>query len=210
MLTLAVAKGRIQDETAELFRRAGLHPAAWTGDSRKLIHEVPEDGMQVMIVRATDVPVYVEHGAADIGIVGRDTVLEQQSDLYEPLDLGIGRCRLSVARRKGDTGDPHPLKVATKYPNLAKQYFGAKGRQVEIVKLYGSIELAPITGLSDCIVDLVSTGRTLLENGMAETEEILSVSTVVVVNRASLKTRSAEVKALLDRLRPCCIPPVRA
>jgi ATP phosphoribosyltransferase len=204
MLTLAIAKGRILEEASELFRKAGFNADAWTKESRKLIHEVPEDGMRVMIVRATDVPVYVEHGAADIGIVGRDTVLEQDSDLYEPLDLGIGKCRLSVARPKNAGPEPTPLKVATKYAHLAEKFFAGKGKQVELVKLYGSIELAPLTGLSDCIVDLVSTGKTLLENGLEETEKIMDISTVLVVNRASLKTQSEAVKSLLERLRPVC------
>lgn len=204
MLTIALAKGRIQEEAAGLFRRAGYNPDAWMKESRKLIHEVSEDGLRVMIVRATDVPVYVEHGAADIGIVGRDTVLEQGSDLYEPLDLGIGRCRMSVARPKGGTLDARPLRVATKYAHLAERYFNAKGRQVEIIKLYGSIELAPLTDLADCIVDLVSTGKTLVENGLEEVEHILDVSTVLVVNRTSLKTKSDDVKRLLEKLRPVC------
>jgi ATP phosphoribosyltransferase len=173
-------------------------------ESRKLIHDVPADGLRVMIVRATDVPVYVEYGAADIGIVGRDTVLEQGSDLYEPLDLAIGKCRLSVARPKNAPPDPVPLKVATKYAHLAERYFAGKGVQVEIIKLYGSIELAPLTGLADCIVDLVSTGKTLKENGLEETERILEISTVLVANRAGLKTQSEAVKKLLARLRPVC------
>lgn len=204
MLTIALAKGRIQEEAAGLFRRAGYNPDAWMKESRKLIHEVPADGLRVMIVRATDVPVYVEHGAADVGIVGRDTVLEQGSDLYEPLDLGIGRCRLSVARPKNGSLDASPLRVATKYAHLAEKHFGTKGRQVEIIKLYGSIELAPLTGLADCIVDLVSTGKTLVENGLEEVEHILDVSTVLVVNRTSLKTKSDEVKRMLEKLRPVC------
>ncbi len=201
MLTLALAKGRIQEEAAELFRRAGYDVDVWMQESRKLIHEVPADGMRVMIVRATDVPAYVEHGAADIGIVGRDTVLEQNPDVYEPLDLGIGRCRLSVARPTGDTSDPTPLVVATKYPRLAEKFFSARGRQIELIKLYGSIEIAPLTGLSDCIVDLVSTGRTLKENGLEETDIICEISTILIANRASLKTRSDEVKELVERLR---------
>lgn len=204
MLTLAIAKGRILEEAAELFKKAGFNVEPWTRESRKLIHDVPEDGMRVMIVRATDVPVYVEHGAADVGIVGRDTVLEQDSGLYEPLDLGIGKCRLSVARPKNAGPEPTPLKVATKYPHLAEQYFAKKGKQVELIKLYGSIELAPLTGLGDCIVDLVSTGKTLVENGLEETERIMDISTVLVVNRASLKTQSEAVKRMLERLRPVC------
>ncbi len=172
--------------------------------SRKLIHDVPEDNMAVMIVRATDTPVYVEKGAADIGIVGRDTVLEGGFDVYEPLDLGIGKCRLSVARPNNAGPERQPIKIATKYPHLAEAFFSARGRQTEMIKLYGSIELAPLTGLSDCIVDLVSSGRTLKENGLTETDIIMEISTVVIVNRSSLKIRSAEVKSFLDRLRPVC------
>ena len=146
----------------------------------------------------------MEKGAADIGIVGRDTVLEGGFDVYEPLDLGIGKCRLSVARPNDSGPERQPIKIATKYPHLAEAFFSARGRQVEMIKLYGSIELAPLTGLSDCIVDLVSSGRTLKENGLSETDIIMEISTVVIVNRSSLKIRSAEVKALLDRLRPVC------
>ena len=199
-----MSKGRIQEEAEVLFRRAGYDPEAWNGEGRRLIHEIPAQGLRLMIVRATDVPVYVEHGAADLGIVGKDTVLEADADVYEPLDLGIGKCRLSVARRAGDTGDPYPLKVATKYPRLTERYFGARGRQVELVKLYGSVEIAPLTGLADCIVDLVSTGRTLRDNGLEEAETILDISTVLIANRAALKTKSEQVKDLIRRLRPVC------
>lgn len=204
MLTLALAKGRIQEEAAEIFRRAGYQPDAWMKESRKLIHEVADDDMRVMIVRATDVPAYVEHGAADIGIVGRDTVLEQAPDVYEPLDLGIGRCRLCVARPREAGPDRSPLVVATKYPHLAELWFNRQGRQIELVKLYGSIELAPLTGLADCIVDLVSTGGTLRENGLVEEATIQDISTILIANRASVKTKSAAIKSLIERLRPVC------
>jgi ATP phosphoribosyltransferase len=204
MLTIAMAKGRIMDEAAELFQQAGFSSAEWTSDSRRLIHEVPQDGMRIMVVRATDVPAYVEHGAADIGIVGQDTLFEMAADVYEPLDLGIGRCRLSVARIKGDESDPQPLKVATKYPRLAEAYFGSRGRHIELIKLYGSIELAPLVGLADCIVDLVSSGRTLVENGLEEVAVIREIASSLIVNRASLKTKSIEVKSVIERLRPFC------
>ncbi len=200
MLTLAVAKGRIQEEAAELFAKAGYTTAAWSKESRKLIHDVPEDNLRVMIVRATDVPVYVERGAADAGIVGRDTVLELAADLYEPLDLNIGKCRLSVAVKDPAALERTPLRVASKYAHLAEAFFGAKGRQVELIKLYGSIELAPLTGLADCIVDLVSTGGTLRENGLKEVEVIREIATILVVNKTSLKTKSDAVKTLIGRL----------
>lgn len=204
MLKIAIAKGRIQDEAVALFRRAGYDVSAWSVESRKLIHTIADGSLSIMIVRATDVPVYVEHGAADLGIVGRDTVIEQDADVYAPLDLGIGKCRLSVARPREALGEPQPLKVATKYPRIAEDYFARKGRQIELIKLYGSIELAALTGLADCIVDLVSTGRTLSENGLVETEVIQEISTVLIANRASLKIRSTEIKALMKRLRPHC------
>ena len=158
-----------------------------------------------MAVRATDVPTYVEYGCADMGVVGKDTLLEQGKDLYEPLDLHFGYCRLAVAEPKElrQTDDPanwSNIRVATKYPNITERYFAGKGIQVEIIKLYGSIELAPLVGLSERIVDLVSTGATLRENGMVEVETIAEITSRLIVNRASLKTKHARIARIIEDL----------
>ncbi len=200
-LRLAVPKGRVLDEAVALFRRAGIDLGALPG-SRRLVHDV--DGMRFFVVRDSDVPTYVEHGAADLGVAGRDVLEEQGRDLYEPLDLGIGRCRLAVAepieRPVDDRAELH-LRVATKFPNLTRRHLERKGIVADIIKLYGSIELAPLTGLADRIVDLVSSGETLKQNRLREVETVLEVSARVVVNRASLKLRRREIDALLARLR---------
>ena len=156
-------------------------------------------------MRATDVPTYVEYGCADIGVVGKDTLLEQNKDLYEPLDLKFGYCRLVVAepkalRQNDDPGSWSNIRVATKYPNVTERYFAAKGIQVELIKLYGSMELAPLVGLSERIVDLVSTGATLRDNGMVEVETIAEITTRLIVNRASLKTKHARIRRIIDAL----------
>jgi len=200
-LKLAVPKGRILDEAAPLFRRAGIDLAPLAG-SRKLVHEIA--GYRLFVVRDADVPTYVEHGAADVGFAGRDVIEEQGRDLYQPLDLGIARCRLVVAepvdRPVDDRAELH-LRVATKFPNLTRRHLEARGIVAEVIKLYGSIELAPLTGLADRIVDLVASGETLKQNRLREVETILEVSARVVVNRASLKLRRRDIDALLARLR---------
>ncbi len=206
-MTIAIPKGRILQESVALFKKIGIDCEELLGDSRKLIFENPAQRMRYMIVRATDVPTYVEYGCADLGIVGKDTLLEQEKDLYEPVDLKFGYCRMVVAEpaelsRTDDPAGWTNIRIATKYPNFTERYFTGKGVQVEVIKLYGSIELAPLVGLSERIVDLVSTGETLKQNGLVEVETIADITTRLIVNRASLKTkhrRIAEIIAGLER-----------
>jgi ATP phosphoribosyltransferase len=198
-LTVALSKGKLLAGSEELFRRAGL-PFP-NGEGRKLV--VPAGELRFLFVKDMDVPTYVEYGVADCGIAGRDVLLETASDVYEPLDLGFGRCRLMVARPRGaaDTRRASTLRVATKYPRVASGHFLARGQSVEVVKLAGSVELAPGLGLADCIVDVVETGRTLVENGLEEVEDVAASSARLVVNRASYHARRDEVASLLDALR---------
>jgi len=204
-ITIAIPKGRILEESVALFGSIGIDCKELLSDSRKLIFENAEQRMRYMIVRATDVPTYVEYGSADLGIVGKDTLMEQGRDLYEPLDLKFGYCRMMVAEpaglAKGDdpSGWSH-IRIATKYPHVAESYFAAKGIQVEIIKLYGSIELAPLVGLSERIVDLVSTGETLKQNGLVEVETIAEITTRLIVNRASLKTKHKRITEIIQGL----------
>ncbi|HIJ97401.1 MAG TPA: ATP phosphoribosyltransferase [Desulfuromonadales bacterium] len=204
-ITIAIPKGRILEESVELFGKIGIDCHELLSDSRKLIFENAEQRMRYMIVRATDVPTYVEYGSADLGIVGKDTLLEQCKDVYEPLDLKFGYCRMMVAEpvNLAKTDDPSAwshIRIATKYPHVTESYFAAKGIQVEIIKLYGSIELAPLVGLSDRIVDLVSTGETMRQNGLIEVESIAEITTRLIVNRASLKTKHARISTIIKRL----------
>jgi ATP phosphoribosyltransferase len=204
-ITIAIPKGRILEESVELFARIGIDCAELLGNSRKLIFVNEAQRMRYMIVRATDVPTYVEYGSADLGIVGKDTLMEQEKDLYEPLDLKFGYCRMMVAEPVGlaDEDDParwSNIRIATKYPTVTEKYFSAKGVQVEIIKLYGSIELAPLVGLSERIVDLVSTGETLKQNGLVEVETIAEITTRLVVNRASLKTKHERISKIIEAL----------
>jgi ATP phosphoribosyltransferase len=204
-ITIAIPKGRILEESVALFDSIGIDCKELLSDSRKLIFENAEQKMRYMIVRATDVPTYVEYGSADLGIVGKDTLMEQDKDLYEPLDLKFGYCRMMVAEPAGlaTTDDPSGwshIRIATKYPHVAESYFAAKGIQVEIIKLYGSIELAPLVGLSERIVDLVSTGETLRQNGLVEVETIAEITTRLIVNRASLKTKHKRILEIIQGL----------
>lgn len=204
-VTIAIPKGRILEESVALFGKIGIDCTELLGDTRKLIFENPAQKMRYMIVRATDVPTYVEYGCADLGIVGKDTLLEQDKDLYEPLDLKFGYCRMMVAEpaelsRIDDPAGWTNIRIATKYPHVAEKYFSAKGVQVEIIKLYGSIELAPLVGLSERIVDLVSTGETLRQNGLVEVETIAEITTRLIVNRASLKTKHKRIIAIIEGL----------
>lgn len=204
-VTIAIPKGRILQESVELFGKIGLDCGELLSDTRKLIFENPEQKMRYMIVRATDVPTYVEYGCADLGIVGKDTLLEQEKDVYEPLDLKFGYCRMMVAEpaELSRTDDPSSwtnIRIATKYPNVAEKYFSGKGIQVEIIKLYGSIELAPLVGLSERIVDLVSTGETLRQNGLVEVETIAEITTRLIVNRGSLKTKHRMITEIIEGL----------
>ncbi len=204
-ITIAIPKGRILEESVELFGKIGIDCTELLGKSRKLIFENPAQRMRYMIVRATDVPTYVEYGCADLGIVGKDTLMEQGKDLYEPLDLKFGYCRLMVAEPAELSRDDDParwsnIRIATKYPNITETYFSAKGVQVELIKLYGSIELAPLVGLSERIVDLVSTGETLKQNGLVEVETIAEITTRLIVNRASLKTKHQRITEIIRGL----------
>ncbi|MEN9726902.1 MAG: hypothetical protein RL434_1268 [Pseudomonadota bacterium] len=200
-LTLAVAKGRIFKEALPLLAAAGIVPTEDPEKSRKLILPTSDPAIEMVIVRATDVPTYVDYGGADLGIVGRDTLLEYEAGgFYEPLDLRISPCRLSVAGATPELLQRTRLRVATKYPVITRRHFASKGVQTEIIKLYGSMELAPLVGLADCIVDLVDTGNTLRANGLLELEEICKVSSRLIVNKASLKTRHALATRLLGQL----------
>ncbi|WP_025322701.1 ATP phosphoribosyltransferase [Deferrisoma camini] len=200
-LTFALPKGRVLDDATAFLEACGVPASVARGDSRLLRFDAPP--YRFLVVRGQDVPTYVEHGAADLGIVGRDVLLEQEPQVYEPLDLGFGYCRLAVAApadRVPAPGRSH-LRIATKYPRLAEAHFRRKGVQVEVIKLYGSIELAPLVGLSDAIVDLVSTGETLRRNGLVEVETILESTCRLIVNRASMKTRTAEISDLIRTFR---------
>ena len=204
-ITVAIPKGRILEESVELFGKIGIDCRELLSDSRRLVFENADQRIRYMIVRATDVPTYVEYGSADLGIVGKDTLMEQDRDIYEPLDLKFGYCRMIVAEpaRLALRDDPSSwshIRIATKYPHVTENYFAAKGVQVEIIKLYGSIELAPLVGLSDQIVDLVSTGETLRQNGLAEVETIAEITTRLIVNRASLKTKSSRISQIIKGL----------
>jgi ATP phosphoribosyltransferase len=204
-VTIAIPKGRILEESVALFGKIGIDCTELLGDTRKLIFENPAQKMRYMIVRATDVPTYVEYGCADLGIVGKDTLLEQDKDLYEPLDLKFGYCRMMVAEpaelsRTDDPAGWTNIRIATKYPHVTEKYFSGKGVQVEIIKLYGSIELAPLVGLSERIVDLVSTGETLRQNGLVEVETIAEITTRLIVNRASLKTKHKRITEIIEGL----------
>jgi ATP phosphoribosyltransferase len=198
-LTIALSKGKLLPGATELFRRAGVPFPEEPG--RRLV--VEQEGLRFLFVKDADVPTYVEHGVADCGIAGRDVLLEAGSDVYEPLDLGFGACRLVVAWPRGANGDPRSsaLRVATKYPRVATRHFLERGVSVEVVRLAGSVELAPGLGLSDCIVDVVETGGTLEANGLVAVEDVAASSARFIVNRASFHAHREDVAALMARLR---------
>ncbi len=205
-LTLALPRGRILDEALPLFARAGidLGAADRARAGRRLIISIPEHGLRVLIVRDIDVPAYVEHGAADLGLAGRDVLEEQDRDLYEPLDLGIGRCRMVVAEPEDRPVDERAqvhLRYATKFPEITRRHLQARGTVAEIIKLYGSVEIAPLVGLADRIVDLVSSGETLRQHRLREVETILEVSARVCVGRAAAKLHGERIDELVARLR---------
>ncbi|MFZ1748121.1 MAG: ATP phosphoribosyltransferase [Nitrospirales bacterium] len=203
-ITIALSKGKLLDPTLELFRQAGYTGYHVRANDRRLILEFPEHGHRVLIVRPSDVPAYVEYGAADLGVVGKDVLLEQSPDVYEPVDLNLGVCRLVVARPNGPQlvqRMSSKLRVATKYPTITERYFNQQGLPVELIKLYGSIELAPLVGLADRIVDLVETGNTLKANNLVEDEVIAWSSARLIVNRASLKMKHAEITELIARVK---------
>ena len=204
IISIALSKGRILDETAPLLARVGLRPKEDAENSRKLIIGTERRGVRLIVVRAADVPTYVGQGAAELGIAGGDVLAEHGSaGLYQPVDLGIARCRMMVATRRGfdyqaAVQQGARLRIATKYVQLAREHFAAKGVHVDLIKLYGSMELAPLLGLADAIVDLVSSGKTLRANDLVAVEEIMPVSARLIVNQAALKTRRAELQPLID------------
>ena len=205
-ITIALPKGRVLKPAIDLFNRAGMECSAILEDPRRLITENRELGLRFLVVRDQDVPTYVEYGAADLGVAGRDVLLEQGKDLYEPLDLGIGYCRMVVAEpahmvQSDDPSQWSHIRVATKYPRITERYFFGKGIQVEVIRLYGSIELAPLVGLAERIVDLVSTGETLRKNGLVEVEEIMEVTSRLIANRASLKMKYRRINRIIDLLQ---------
>ena len=205
-LTLALSKGRLLDETLPLLARAGIVPIDDPRASRKLIVATRDPGVSLVILRATDVPTYVQYGAADLGVVGKDVLLEHgTNNLYQPLDLGIGRCRLVVAARRDfdwarSVQRGARIVVATKYVNTARQHFAAKGMHVDLIKLYGSMELAPLAGLAEAIVDLVSTGHTLQANDLVAVEEIMPITARLIVNPGALKLKRDAAKPLIDAI----------
>jgi ATP phosphoribosyltransferase len=198
MLTIAVSKGRIYEEALPLLAEAGIVPTDDPNTCRKLILNTTRDDVQLVIIRATDVPTFVEYGAADLGIAGKDVLIEHGAEsLYEPLDLGIARCRLMTATRKNAPPIAGRVRVATKFVKIAQRYFASLGIQAEIIKLYGSMELAPLVGLADCIVDLVDTGNTLKANDMEPRDLIMNISSRLVVNKAAMKMKNAAIAELL-------------
>ena len=204
MITLALSKGRIFEETLPLLAAAGIEVLEDPEKSRKLILPTNQPDVRVVLVRASDVPTYVEYGGADLGVTGKDTLIEHGSQgLYQPLDLRIAKCRVSVAVRQDfdyerAVKQGSRLKVATKYTSIAREFFATKGVHVDMVKLYGSMELAPLTGLADAIVDLVSTGNTLKANHLVEVERIMDISSRLVVNQAALKLKQAPIRRLIE------------
>jgi ATP phosphoribosyltransferase len=205
-LTLALSKGRLLDETLPLLAEAGIVPSEDPRASRKLIVETRTPGVSLVILRASDVPTYVQYGAADFGVAGKDVLLEHGTDgLYQPIDLGIGRCRLVVATRQDfdwarSVQRGARIRVATKYVRTAREHFAAKGMHVDVIHLYGSMELAPLAGLADAIVDLVSTGHTLQANGLVAVEDIMPISARLVVNPGALKLKRDTAKPLIEAI----------
>ncbi|HEY3486468.1 MAG TPA: ATP phosphoribosyltransferase [Gammaproteobacteria bacterium] len=200
-LTIALSKGRILQEALPLLMASGIRLQDNPDSSRKLVLDTNDPAVKVVILRATDVPTYVQYGAADMGVAGKDVLLEHGgAGVYEPLDLRIARCRLMVAGRPG-VPEPDRLRVATKYVNVTRSYFAAQGRQVEIIKLYGSMELAPLVGLADVIVDLVDTGNTLKANGLEAKTAIADISSRLIVNKASMRMKHNAVQAVIEKLK---------
>ncbi|MBT7439210.1 MAG: ATP phosphoribosyltransferase [Thiotrichales bacterium] len=201
MLTIALSKGRILDQTIPLLKKAGISIPKSELESRKLILDTNLNDIKVIVIRASDVPVFVQHGAADFGIAGKDVLLEHGANgIFELLDLGISKCRLMVASKKGQDLNKSTLKVATKYVKSAKEYFYKQGKQVEVIKLYGAMELAPIVGLSDCIVDLVDTGNTLKANNLVPLELIQEISSRLIVNSAAFNTKHREINGWIQKI----------
>lgn len=203
-LTIAMPKGRIFDEAYELLLKAGFNlPTKMDDVSRKLMLEMPEENIRIILSKPMDVPTYVEYGVADIGIAGKDTLLEQHRKVHELLDLKISKCRIASAGLPNTKLNEIAPRIATKYPNVASAYYREKGEQVEIIGLNGSIELAPMIGLADRIVDIVSTGQTLKENGLIEYEQITEVSSRLIANPASYRMKNERIVDLVKRLKNC-------
>ena len=201
MLTIALSKGRILDQTLPLLEKAGISIPKSELESRKLILDTNLSDVKVIVIRASDVPVFVQHGAADFGIAGKDVLLEHGANgIFELLDLGISKCRLMVASKKDQDLNKSTLKVATKYVKSAKEYFYKQGKQVEVIKLYGAMELAPIVGLSDCIVDLVDTGNTLKANNLVPLELIQEISSRLIVNSAAFNTKHKDINQWIQKI----------
>lgn len=205
IVTIAVPKGRVLKQLAKRLAKADfIDPQVLLADDRRLVREDTERGLRFLLLKPDDVPTYVEYGAADVGVVGRDVLLEREYDLFVPLDLGIGICDMAVAGLKGRepiSEDLRPLRVATKFVNIAREHYRKQGRQVELIYVGGSVELAPITGLADVIVDLVETGETLRQNGLEVIEHVCDVSSVIVANRASMKLKREPVQRLIEAFR---------
>ena len=200
-LTIALTKGRILKETLPLFAKAGIEPIDDVFNSRKLVFETTQPGVRLLIIRGSDVPTYVKHGAADLGVAGKDILLEHGAEgLYEPLDLNIARCRLMTAGPVGWKSSGNRIRVATKFVNIAKRYFSEQGFQAEVIKLYGAMELAPVMDLADLIVDIVDTGNTLKANGMVPMDLIADVSSRLVVNKAAMRRSHDQIQGIADAL----------
>jgi ATP phosphoribosyltransferase len=202
-VTVAVPKGRVLKALAKRLAHAGVDPEVLLSEDRRLVRTTPDGSVSFLLLKPDDVPTYVEYGAADLGVVGRDVLLEREYDLYVPLDLDIGKCKMSVAGLKGKpppSDGPRPLRVATKFVNIAARHYREKRRQVEIIYVQGSVELAPITGLADVIVDLVETGETLRQNGLEVFEDVVNISSVVIANVAAFKLKREPIRRLLSAL----------
>lgn len=200
-ITIALSKGRILQETLPLLAQAGIEPETDMTKSRKLVFATNLEHVRLLLLRATDVPTYVQYGVADLGVAGKDVLLEHGAqDIYELLDLEIARCRLMTAALKGTQLPTGRMRVATKFVNIARRYFAARGQQVDLIKLYGGMELAPVLGLADCIVDIVDTGNTLRANGLAPLETIADISSRLLASRAGYKTKSAQLLPIVTKL----------
>lgn len=201
-ITIALTKGRILEETLPLLAQAGIEPVENIETSRKLVFDTSREGVRLLVLRGSDVPTYVQFGAADLGVSGKDTLLEQGGDgLYEPLDLGIARCRMMTAAVAGVPPAQGRIRVATKYVNIARRFYAEQGRQADIIKLYGAMELAPIMALADEIVDIVDTGNTLRANGLEARETIAEISSRLIVNKAAMKVKHRQLQGIIDSLR---------
>ena len=202
MLNIALPKGRLGDQVYELLASVGYDCKSIYDENRKLVFENPQTGVRYLLVKPSDVAIYVEHHAADVGIVGKDILMESNPDVYELLDLGLGKCRMCVAGKEDYVEDKdRPVRVATKFTNIAKEHYAKLGRDIDIIKLNGSVELGPIVGLSDVIVDIVETGSTLRENGLEVLEEICPLSARMIVNQVSMKMEAERIRKLISQLK---------